>query len=197
SRSLSALATMQDQDQTSSSSSAASMPEEAESTQLLMEKRKLKTSDGEIIEVEKWIVDEMKVVKCFLDTGEIDHSVAIPVPNVTSSILRQIIELQVKKFDEGLVKTLSHEDLKQLLLAANYLEMTDVISFVAKTIADIIKDKTPKFVRKFFGIVNDFTPEEEAKLREANAWAFKDIETKFIAISGASFTTTLQKDNLR
>ncbi|MCH86220.1 SKP1-like protein 1A [Trifolium medium] len=39
--------------------------------------------------------------------------------------------------------------------------------------AYMIKDKTPEEVRTIFNIVNDFSPEEEAKIREENKWAFE------------------------
>jgi len=31
--------------------------------------------------------------------------------------------------------------------------------------------KSPEEIRQQFGIVNDFTPEEEAQIREENKWA--------------------------
>ena len=37
-------------------------------------------------------------------------------------------------------------------------------------IRSMIKGKTPEEIRKQFNIVNDFTPEEEAQVREENKW---------------------------
>jgi S-phase kinase-associated protein 1 len=34
----------------------------------------------------------------------------------------------------------------------------------------MIKGKTPEEIRKHFNIVNDFTPAEEAQVREENEW---------------------------
>ncbi|KAF7837841.1 SKP1-like protein 1A [Senna tora] len=40
-------------------------------------------------------------------------------------------------------------------------------------VADMIKGKTPEEIRELFDIKNDFTPEEEAEVREENQWAFE------------------------
>lgn len=38
-------------------------------------------------------------------------------------------------------------------------------------VASMIKGKSPEEIRRTFGIENDFTPEEEAQIREENRWA--------------------------
>ena len=39
-----------------------------------------------------------------------------------------------------------------------------------KTVANMIKGKSPEEIRKLFNIVNDFTPEEEAQIKKENEW---------------------------
>lgn len=39
-------------------------------------------------------------------------------------------------------------------------------------VADMVRFKSTEEIRKLFNIRNDFTPEEEAKVLEENAWAF-------------------------
>lgn len=40
-----------------------------------------------------------------------------------------------------------------------------------RTVATMIKGKSPEEIRKLFHIKNDFTPEEEAQIRRENEWA--------------------------
>ena len=73
----------------------------------------------------------------------------------------------------------------EIILAANYLDIKSLLyvfwgfhfrlaskSYVlivhsdvgCKTVANMIKGKTPEEIRKLFNIVNDFTPEEEVRI---------------------------------
>ncbi|GMY33233.1 SKP1-like protein 14 [Fagus crenata] len=81
-----------------------------------------------------------------------------------------------KAFEAEFLKEESNEGIKEMILAANYLDIKEMLEFLNQSVADRIQNKSVEYVRNFFGIDNDFSPEEEAKLREEFAWAFEDVD---------------------
>ncbi|KAJ1491295.1 Skp1 family, dimerization domain-containing protein [Baffinella frigidus] len=68
-------------------------------------------------------------------------------------------------------QTLTPQVLFNLILAANFLDIKDLLDLTCKTVAEYIKQcKTPEEIRQRFNIPNDFTPEEEEEVRKENAW---------------------------
>ncbi|KAF3338344.1 SKP1-like protein 1B [Carex littledalei] len=65
------------------------------------------------------------------------------------------------------------DTLYDLILAANYLNISGLLNLTTQAAADIIKGKTTEEIRATFNIKNDFTPEEEAAIRKENPWAFE------------------------
>jgi len=55
--------------------------------------------------------------------------------------------------------------------AANYLDIKALLDVGCKTVANMIKGKSPEEIRKTFNITNDFTAEEEEQIRRENEWA--------------------------
>ena len=45
-----------------------------------------------------------------------------------------------------------------------------LLDVTCKTVANMIKGKTPDEIRKTFNIKNDFTPAEEEQVRKENEW---------------------------
>ena len=62
------------------------------------------------------------------------------------------------------------EILFELVLAANYLDLKPLLDLGCAKLATMIKGMSVEQIRKEFNIVNDFTPEEEARVREENKW---------------------------
>lgn len=62
------------------------------------------------------------------------------------------------------------DTLFEVILAANYLDVNGLLEVSCKTVANMIKNKTPEEIRKTFNIKNDFSPEEEEQMRLENNW---------------------------
>ncbi|CAH2276801.1 S-phase kinase-associated 1 [Pelobates cultripes] len=155
---------------------------------------KLQSSDGEIFEVDVEIAKQSVTIKTMLedlgmdDEGDDDP---VPLPNVNAAILKKVIqwcthhkddppppeddENKEKRTDD--IPVWDQEFLKvdqgtlfELILAANYLDIKGLLDVTCKTVANMIKGKTPEEIRKTFNIKNDFTEEEEAQVRKENQW---------------------------
>jgi S-phase kinase-associated protein 1 len=53
------------------------------------------------------------------------------------------------------------------------MDMKKLLVLGCKTVAGMLKGKTTEQMRTEFGIVNDFTPEEEAQVIAENAWVYE------------------------
>ena len=154
---------------------------------------KVSTSDDRHFEIERKIADKSVLLKNMLeDVGESGHE--IPLPNVTGAVFEKVLEwcehhkddAPEPEDDEAARKVRKSDDISEwdrkfmdvdqetifhIVLAANYLDIKALLDLGCKTIANMIKGKTPEKIREIFGLENDFTPEEEEKIRQENAWA--------------------------
>ncbi|BFG21269.1 hypothetical protein CerSpe_075430 [Prunus speciosa] len=150
-----------------------------------MKKITLKSDNNQTFEVEVAVAMQSQTIKHMVEDDCVDD--VIPLPNVTSSVLAKVIEYckkhheedadvknkeTLKSWDTEFVKVDMYE-LFDLILAANYLDIKSLLYLTFQTAADMIKDKTPEEIRVIFNIENDFTPEEEKKIRKENEWAFE------------------------
>ncbi|KAI3965165.1 hypothetical protein MKX01_027656 [Papaver californicum] len=145
----------------------------------------LKASDGGHFDVEERVVLQSGTIRHMIEDDCADNG--IPLPNVTSKIMAKVVEYLKEHVgddhDDAKVKELKHWDaefvkvdqatLFDLVLAANYLDIKNLLDLICQTIADLIKDKSPEEIRIIFNIENDFTPEEEEEIRKKNQWAFE------------------------
>ena len=76
-----------------------------------------------------------------------------------------------KKTDLDYVKV-DQATLFELILAANYMDIKELLDLCCQTVANMIKGKTPAEIRKTFNIKNDFTQERRG-VRKENQWAFE------------------------
>jgi S-phase kinase-associated protein 1 len=127
------------------------------------------------------------------DLGEEAMEDAIPIPNVNAAVLKKVIEwcdhhkhdpptsndddsdsrkktTDIEEWDQKFMQV-DQEMLFEIILAANYLDIKALLDVGCKTVANMIKGKSPEEIRKTFNIQNDFTPEEEDQIRRENEWA--------------------------
>ncbi|CAH9089637.1 unnamed protein product [Cuscuta epithymum] len=142
----------------------------------------LRSSDGEEFQVDESAAIQSVTIKNIIE--EDCGGGVIPLPNVDAKTLAKVItywkELaaakdaaNMKEFNEKFMAEEEQDSVVALIMAANYLDTKPLLDILCQRIADTIKDMSPEEVRAFFNIENDFTPEEEAKLRSEHAWAFE------------------------
>ena len=155
---------------------------------------KLQSSDGEIFEVDVEITKQSVTIKTMLEDlgmeGE-GNDDPVPLPNVNAAILKTGHSVvhppqgwpssswgwweQRKETDD--IPVWDQEFLKfhqgtffELILAANYLDIKDLLDVMCKTLANMVKGKTPEEIYKNFNIETNFTKEKEAQVGKENQW---------------------------
>ena len=78
--------------------------------------------------------------------------------------------LDISEWDQNFMKV-DQETLFGIIMGANFMEIKPLLDTGCKTVANMIKGKTPDEIRKTFNITNDFTREEEEQIRKENEWA--------------------------
>lgn len=153
---------------------------------------KLQSSDKEIFEVDVEIAKASATIKTMLDDlGMSEEEEIVPLPVVNSTILKKIITWATYHKDDPVVaeeddtKDKRTDDISswdadflkvdqgtlfELILAANYLDIKGLLDLTCKTVANMIRGKTPEEIRKTFNIKNDFSKEEEEQVRRENEW---------------------------
>merc|ERR1711978_692643 len=158
---------------------------------------KLQSSDGKTFPIDLKIAKLSVTIKTmFEDLGmdlENDSNEAVPLTNVTAVVLEKVIEWAENHITEANVKvvptdritwyplsdfnkkffqSLDQQMLFDIILAANYLDIEDLLALGTKTIADSIKAcKDADEIRKKFNVENDFTEEELEQVKKENEWA--------------------------
>ncbi|KAF2652134.1 S-phase kinase-associated protein-like protein 1 [Lophiostoma macrostomum CBS 122681] len=153
----------------------------------------LTTSDNADITVDREVAERSILIKNLLEDLGGDNEEAIPIPNVNEAVMKKVLEwcehhrkdppasqdddsdnrkksTDIEEWDQKFMQV-DQEMLFEIILAANYLDIKALLDVGCKTVANMIKGKSPDEIRKTFNIQNDFTPEEEDQIRRENEWA--------------------------
>ncbi|KIK51972.1 hypothetical protein GYMLUDRAFT_78005 [Collybiopsis luxurians FD-317 M1] len=121
-----------------------------------------------------------------------NSSDAISIHNVESDILKKVVEfckhhsseplsdpmeddmqrkkIQISEWD-GQFLSVDKQLLFGIVVAANYLDIRDLLDVGCRKIVLMIHGKSTKEIRDLFDIVNNLTPEEETAIKNQNRWA--------------------------
>ncbi|CAJ0934614.1 unnamed protein product, partial [Mesorhabditis belari] len=116
----------------------------------------------------------------------------MPLPEVSSESLHHIIrwceqhrncpiweeekwwqnerDAELTKWEDEFMAEMTSETLYNLFLAANFLDIKCLLDKCAQSVADMIKGKSVDEIREIWMLENDFTPEEEEKIKNENPW---------------------------
>jgi len=152
----------------------------------------LVSKEGDKFDVPVEVAKMSELVKSMME-DDADGMTEIPLPNVKATVLQKVIEFcthhtkqEAMTEIEKPLKSQNMADVVQqwyanyvnveqvvlfeLILAANYMDIKPLLDLTCATVASMIKGKTPEEIRTTFNISNDFSPEEEAQVREENKW---------------------------
>mmetsp|Transcript_8274 Transcript_8274/g.12037 ORF Transcript_8274/g.12037 Transcript_8274/m.12037 type:complete len:167 (+) Transcript_8274:99-599(+) len=152
----------------------------------------LVSKEGDSYEVPLHVAKMSELVKTMMDEEGDDDVQEIPLPNVKATVLQKVIEFcthhreePMNEIEKPLKSAIMSEVVQrwyadfvsveqvllfELILAANYMDIKPLLDLTCATVASMIKGKTPEEIRQTFNIANDFSPEEEAQVREENKW---------------------------
>ncbi|KAI0149767.1 E3 ubiquitin ligase SCF complex, Skp subunit [Hypoxylon sp. NC0597] len=80
----------------------------------------------------------------------------------------------IPSWAKGFFAELSRDETFAVITAANFLDIPLLLEYSAKHIANNIKGMSTEQMREFFNIENDFSPEEEERIRRECEWAMPD-----------------------
>lgn len=151
---------------------------------------KVRSSDAQEFTIHKDLANQSAFLKNLISDMAGSEEV-IPLPNVNGVILNKVIEFMehhkedpplppdyeelirsndyISEWDSEFCKV-DQGTLFEIIIAANYLDIKVLLDVTCKSVANMIKGKTPEEIRKTFNIENDFSPEEEEQIRRENEW---------------------------
>nr|CDS33361.2 S phase kinase associated protein 1 [Hymenolepis microstoma] len=153
---------------------------------------RLTTCDDGVFEVDASVIRQAVMIRDILDDvgpDAAEDDEPIPLQFVNSAIFKKVIQWcqyhkddapqqdddenkerrtdDISSWDQEFLRV-DQGTLFELILAANYLDIKGLLDTCCKSVANMIKGKTPEEIRKTFNIKSDFTPQEEEQVRKEN-----------------------------
>ncbi len=167
---------------------------------------KIVTSDDKEYVLPRLLLNQSKTIKSQLE--ELPSGTEVPLPNISSVVFDTIVKfLEIhqgdkeedvvksttpdpdyveNKDDVALLKPLSVNDLCEVIQAANYLDIPQLLHACIRNMASRLKGKTTEQMREITGVQNDFTPAEYAALLKETEFCDDNEKTGAAASSKSS-----------
>lgn len=112
---------------------------------------KIKTQDNQVIELAQETAYKSVLLKNLVeDLG--DSEEPIPLQNVTSKTFNKVLEYFELKEHEDYFAKMDRDFLFEVILAANFLDIEDLLDKACKKVADSLKDKSVEEIREILEI---------------------------------------------
>ncbi|ODM91048.1 S-phase kinase-associated protein 1 [Orchesella cincta] len=79
-------------------------------------------------------------------------------------------DAETGQWDREFLAGLETGTLMELVLAADFLAVKELVDLTANAVSGLITGKTPEQIRKTFNVKKDLKPEEEEIIRRENQW---------------------------
>ncbi|XP_021966695.1 S-phase kinase-associated protein 1-like [Folsomia candida] len=157
----------------------------------------LESSEGERVKVDVDVIQCSQTIKSLIENLGLEDSdddrEVVPLPNVNTEVLRKVIAWaehhkddpppieddedpprerctdDITTWDANFIK-MEQTQLFDLIVAANYLDISGLLDLGCKIVANMIEGKTADEIRAMFNIENDLSPEELEQIRMENQW---------------------------
>ena len=126
----------------------------------------LTTSDGVCHNVSRDVAIRSRLIHSIMDPDANVVIRSIPLA-LTSTSLGFVLEHFNGTLD---LSTLDRGELVAAILAANFMDVPDMLQLTSRALAASLRGKTTDEMREHFGILNDLSAEEEALVRRENFW---------------------------
>lgn len=155
--------------------------------------------NGTPIQVSREVACMSTLIKDMLEDDSSESTPEIPLPNVNRRALAEVLEFCRKHHDDPMLKiprplpssdlgqvvsewdvefcarnSTTNQDLFALILAANYLDIPDLLTLGCAKLTTMIKDKSPEEIKQLFASPDHvYAADDEERIRKENPWIFE------------------------
>ncbi|AGE56480.1 SKP1-like protein [Paramecium bursaria Chlorella virus NE-JV-1] len=148
------------------------------------------TSDGGVFYVGENVAKLSKTISDIIDDIEIEGvEDPIPIPNVSKDVLDVVLNWcqfsseghtgnEVEEFETRFFGVDSKR-LLEIVSAANFLNIPDLLDKACSAVADLLRGKSPDEIRAVLGIEGEYSKEEKEAVMKENRWAFPETRVYY------------------